>query len=184
MYETQPAVIEYDNFELLADRIRRVPGGVLRVVKSHQLANYAEACNQCGNCDVFCPEAGRAAARLTAKPRFFSTLESYRKHAGADGFYIEWPSTIHGAIAGKPYVLTLNAVTGIAHFETPDAEAAIRVDGNEALAWKPRKAGLRTSFLDLLPYLKLKLLLESIADPRHVHFANAAAIQETPIANS
>jgi hypothetical protein len=30
--------------------------------------------------------------------------------------------------------------------------------------------------LDLLPYLKLKLLLESIGDTRHAHFANAAAL--------
>ena len=58
------------------------------------------------------------------------------------------------------------------------------MDAHEALAWKARKTGLQAGYLDLLPYLKLKLLLESIADPRRVHFANAAAIQETPIVNS
>src|SRR5579872_3426047 len=41
VYETPAVAIEYDNFELLPDRIRRVPGGVLRIVKAHQLANYA-----------------------------------------------------------------------------------------------------------------------------------------------
>jgi hypothetical protein len=30
----------------------------------------------------------------------------------------------------------------------------------------------------MLPYLKLKLLMESISDPRHVHFANVAGLQE------
>jgi len=183
VYETEPTVIEYDNFELLPGRIRRVPGGVLRVVKSHQLANYAEACNECGNCDVFCPEEG---GPFTAKPRFFSTLESYRKSrsTGILACVLLDSSTIHATLAGKSYVLTLNEVTGIAHFETPDAEIAIRQTGNEALAWKSRRTGLQACFFDLLPYLKLKLLLESIADPRHVHFANAAAIQETPIVNS
>jgi hypothetical protein len=30
----------------------------------------------------------------------------------------------------------------------------------------------------MLPYLKLKLLAESVGDPRHVHFANVAGFQE------
>jgi putative selenate reductase len=69
-YETAPVTIEYDNYELLPGEARRVPGGVLRVVKAHQLANYADACNDCGNCDVFCPEEGGPQRR---KPRFFGT---------------------------------------------------------------------------------------------------------------
>jgi hypothetical protein len=32
--------------------------------------------------------------------------------------------------------------------------------------------------IDMLPYLKLKLLLESAGDPRHVHFANVANLEE------
>jgi hypothetical protein len=35
----------------------------------------------------------------------------------------------------------------------------------------------------MLPYLKLKLLLESISDPRHVNFANVAGLQEVTIGN-
>jgi hypothetical protein len=30
----------------------------------------------------------------------------------------------------------------------------------------------------MLPYFKLKLLMQSIGDPRHVHFANVAGLQE------
>ena len=180
VYETQDAAIEYDNFELLPGRIRRVPGGVLRIVKSHQLANYADACNACGNCDVFCPEEG---GPFTAKPRFFRTLESYRRYGAPDGFYIEWPNTIHGTLAGRAYVLTLNEVTGMARFETPDAEVAVRIESGEAAAWKARRPDVEASYLDLLPYLKLKILLASIADPRHIHFANADLLKETPIAN-
>jgi hypothetical protein len=30
----------------------------------------------------------------------------------------------------------------------------------------------------MLPYFKLKLLMESIGDPRHVHFANVAGLRE------
>ena len=58
VYETNAVDIAYDNFELTPRPPQRVPGGVFKVAKAHQLANYADACNDCGNCDVFCPEDG------------------------------------------------------------------------------------------------------------------------------
>jgi putative selenate reductase len=176
VYEAPAATIEYDNFELLPGEIRLIPGGVLRVVKSHQLANYADACNECGNCDVFCPEEGGPQHR---KPRFFGSMESYQKHAGANGFYIEWgAATIYGAFEGERYVLTLSDP---ARFETPTAQVDIRPSDGHPLAWQPKPGAPSRQRLDVLPYLKLKLLIESIADPRHVHFANVAGIEETPI---
>ncbi|MBZ5620944.1 MAG: glutamate synthase [Acidobacteriia bacterium] len=183
-YETAAEFILYDNFELLPDRIRRVPGGVLRLVKSHQLANYADACNECGNCDVFCPETG---GPFTEKPRFFGSLKSYRKHAGKNGFYVDWDlegqPTIYGTIDGEAYVLTLNHVTGVGHFETKDAEVAMRLSDNEALSWKARNGTDTQASMPVSQYLKLKLLLESIGNPRHVHFANVAGLQEVAIGN-
>ena len=88
--------------------VRRIPGGVLRVVKAHQLANYADACNECGNCDVFCPEDGGPQAREAAllrqpgdlpeacrRERLLYRLGSARTihgtHGGASG--ISWRST-------------------------------------------------------------------------------------------
>ncbi|RMH14464.1 MAG: glutamate synthase, partial [Planctomycetota bacterium] len=32
--------------------------GVLELTQRHQIANFADFCNECGNCDVFCPEDG------------------------------------------------------------------------------------------------------------------------------
>ena len=70
-------------------------------MKAHQLANYADACNECGNCDVFCPEDG---GPQLEKPRFFGSLETYRRDAGDNGFYIDWEAdTIHGTI-GRRFV--------------------------------------------------------------------------------
>ena len=87
VYEAPAAAIAYDNFELLPEGVRRVPGGVFQLAKAHQFANYADACNDCGNCDVFCPEDG---GPYVEKPRFFGSLETYRKYAGANGFFIDW----------------------------------------------------------------------------------------------
>ncbi len=170
-YETRPQTIEYDNFVLMPDSIRRIPGGVLRVMKAHQLANYADACNECGNCDIFCPEDG---GPHLAKPRFFGSLETWLKSAGADGFYLDWNGgpAIHGIIAGRSYLLTFDRDR--ARFEQCDAEVEIRLSDNQVLSWH---TGTEAT-LDMLPYLKLKLLAESVGDPRRVHFANAGGIQE------
>jgi putative selenate reductase len=172
IYETRPRRIEYDNYELLAGgAVLRVPGGALRVVEAHQLANWADACNECGNCDVFCPEDG---GPYNEKPRFFGSLETYREHAGANGFYIDWKERrIHGAFAGLQCILSLHPQSGRAFIEQNGAEVEIRLADSEAQAWKPAPGAAEAPrFFDMLPYLKLRLLYESIGDPRRVHFAN------------
>ena len=168
VYEMPPVAIEFDNFVLHPDFIRRVPGGVLRVVKAHQFANFADACNECGNCEVFCPEDG---SPFLAKPRFFGSLESYRRSAGSDGFFLDPNAgpTIYATIGGKTYVLTLDGPR--AWFAQARAEAEIRLVDNEVLRWHVETE----TTLDMLPFLKLKLLAEAVSDPRRVHFANAGA---------
>jgi putative selenate reductase len=179
IYETQPRSIEYDNFELRAGEIRAVPGGILRLVKPHQLANYADACNDCGNCDTFCPEDG---GPHREKARFFGSLDTYAKYAGENGFFLDWDAgalAIHGAIAGKSYVLTLYPEADRACFETDGAEVEIRLSDDRPLNWKTRGAGVPSPRkLDMLPYFKLKLLAEAVGNTRRVHFANAAGIRE------
>ena len=176
VYESAPQAIEYDNFELQPGVIRRVPGGVLRILKAKQFANFADACNDCGNCDVFCPEDG---GPYTEKPRFFRTRESYRKHSRENGFYIDWEThTIYGTFGGRAYSLLLDPAHDRARLETERAEVEIRLSGHQALRWAPKPGARECETLDMLPYLKLKLLLESMEDPRHVHFANVAGLGE------
>jgi putative selenate reductase len=140
-------------------------------MKARQFANYADACNDCGNCDVFCPEEG---GPNLAKPRFFSSLESYRKSAGAESFFLDWSGgpTLYGTMDGRAYTITFDA--GRALFIQPGAEVEIRLNDNQVLSWHVETE----TVFDMLPYLKLKLLAQSISDPSRVHFANAGAIQE------
>ena len=60
--------------------------GELRVERSQQYGNVADFCNECGNCDVFCPEDGGPYA---TKPRFFVTADAWRMFARLDGFAVE-----------------------------------------------------------------------------------------------
>jgi putative selenate reductase len=178
VYETSALEVAYDNYQLTSDGPpQRVPGGVFKVAKSHQLANYADACNDCGNCDVFCPEDG---GPYIEKPRFFGSLETYRKYAGRNGFYVGFAgdqTTIYGTIAGAGFQLRLNPTTDLARFEDAGAGVEIRLSSGEIVSWKLKPSvasGCHT--LDMRPYLQLKLLAESICNPHHVNFANAAGI--------
>jgi putative selenate reductase len=178
VYETTAVDVTYDNFELTPEGPpQRVPGGVFKVAKAHQLANYADACNDCGNCDVFCPEDG---GPYIEKPRFFGSLETYRKYAGRNGFYIEFEgdqTTIYGTIASATYLLSLNPLIDRAWFSDGSAEVEIQPSRDVVVSWKlkPEISAARYK-LDMLPYLQLKLLVESIRDPRHVNFANVAGL--------
>jgi putative selenate reductase len=52
---------------------------------THQIANWADLCNDCGNCDVFCPEDG---GPYIEKPRLFGSLASFLADAPRPGFFV------------------------------------------------------------------------------------------------
>lgn len=84
----------------------REESGPLRFEKKHQLANFADFCNECGNCDVFCPEDG---GPYLAKPRFFGSRERWSAAKALDGFYVARDgSSIDGRFAGKEFHLRVD----------------------------------------------------------------------------
>lgn len=64
--------------------LRREPNVVL--TERHQIANFADFCNDCGNCDVFCPEDG---GPYIVKPRFFGSEKGWRQSQQLDGFFMK-----------------------------------------------------------------------------------------------
>jgi putative selenate reductase len=69
-----------------AGAVTRVAGGLWTVKKAQQWANFADACNECGNCDVFCPEDG---GPYLKKARYFGSRDSFAASAALDGLFIE-----------------------------------------------------------------------------------------------
>ena len=187
VYETEPAEIPYFNYFLTLDgRAAPTPGGVFKVGEAHQLGNYADACNDCGNCDVFCPEDG---GPYIEKPRFFGSLETYRKYAGCNGFYISYAgrrSAIYGTIQRRSYTLRLDPLADRAWFDDGQAEVELMLSTDRILSWKPKTnsdaaAGSPGSdamgrTLEMLPYYQLKLLAQAVSNPRHVHYANIVGV--------
>ena len=99
-------------------------GENLDISKKLQYANFADFCNECGNCDVFCPEDG---GPYQVKPRFFGSAADWRRFATLDGFALEFPGPgrrrLLGRISGRD--LSLETVGDRVHFRGPDFDVTL-----------------------------------------------------------
>jgi putative selenate reductase len=66
------------------------------VAEARQIGNFADCCNDCGNCDTFCPEDG---GPFRLKPRFFVSRERWLADAPRDAILVE-PDAITGRFGG------------------------------------------------------------------------------------
>jgi len=178
VFEGPPLNVAYQNVEIDArGHWRPVPGDVFRIAEQHQLANYADGCNDCGNCDVFCPEEG---GPYVEKPRFFGSLATYQKYAGRNGFFMVSEGarrTIHGMIAGHAYRLDFDYGAGRANFDDGVAVAEIALETNAVLDCRLKPgAGSWPHRVELPAYLTLRHLAEAVSDPKRVHFVNIAGL--------
>jgi len=177
-YEGKAMAVPFEDVEIDAKgRWRALPGEEDFVIgESHQLANYADLCNDCGNCDVFCPEDG---GPQVEKPRFFGSLESYRKSAGRNGFFLEGDGarrTLHGTIDGRPYRLELDTAGGRALFHDGVAVTEIALADNSVVDCRLAEADDPPQMhrVEIARYLTLRHLAESVGDPKRVNFVNVA----------
>ena len=69
-----------------------------RIEGAHQLACYADFCNECGNCDVFCPEDG---GPYVEKPRMFGSLDTFTRYSTHDGYLLEVAPTGERRFRGR-----------------------------------------------------------------------------------
>jgi len=73
-----------------------------------QYATFADVCNDCGNCDVFCPEDG---GPYLIKPRFYGSAGAWARDRGRDGFFVtrgDGGATVLGRFAGREYRLEVS----------------------------------------------------------------------------
>jgi len=134
VYETPPRRILYRDLIIRAGRLEAGEPRTLSLggpdSSPHQIANWADACNDCGNCDVFCPEDG---GPYIEKPRLFESLGAYLDDAPRPGFFVRRDTA--GAVAargrwGGREVELLVSPGGSADFW--DGAAELRFDSAEA----------------------------------------------------
>ena len=144
--------------------------GKLVLDKKHQIANFADFCNECGNCDIFCPEDG---GPYVLKPRFFGSRESFREFSNHDGFFIERNNggdTVLARFSQDEYESTL--MNGEVQFSGPGFNIRFSADDPE----KTVSGEVETS-VDLTRYEIMEKIRWGILESGHVNYASVIARQ-------
>ncbi len=172
-YEVEPLAREYESYRVVGGRAVPVSGGRIEVRERHQIGTFQDFCNDCGNCDTFCPEDG---GPYLEKPRFFGALEAWQRQADRDGFYVRRGDDVDrmwGRLGGVVYRLEVDR----------GADQAVFSDGRVTLELRHRErvpVGATVApgtpeghTLDLGVYLRMAVLLDGVLDPRRAHPVNA-----------
>jgi ferredoxin len=72
-------------YVLKAGELQKVNSRDFGVERDHQIGNFADWCNECGNCDTFCPEYD---GPYIKKPSFYNTKEAWADDPKHDGFFV------------------------------------------------------------------------------------------------
>ncbi len=173
-YEVDPVEIKYTNYTWGDGQLQPANPGVLKIERKHQIANFADWCNECGNCDTFCPEYG---GPFIQKPSFFADRETWLDNPKRDGFYVikvDGLSQIVGRMEGKVYSLALDENHGQAVYNDGSLEVSFDPGTHEIVDVKPLAADVGTHRIDVKNYHTLRILLAGMLNPSRVHPVNVA----------
>jgi ferredoxin len=167
-----------------------------RALKTTQIAIFADACNACGNCDVFCPEDG---GPYLEKPLLFGSDDAWRRAAPIAGFVLTRDAgrdVLRGRFDGGERAIARALDGETATFETDLARLTIDWASHrvvDATLKEPAEAGSHDStpeaipnpesrtpnpvHVDLAHYMTLRILLDALLRPSRVHFVNAPHLE-------
>ncbi len=175
-FEVEPVEIQYKNVEIKENTWREVEGGLFKIREIHQIATFADACNECGNCDVFCPEDG---GPYIEKPRFFGSTEMFKKWNSLSGFVFTGNKknvALQGRFRDKEYELSLDEQRTSATFATIDAVVTIDWNMSRILGARARDNGSSVK-VDMAYYHAMATLMKGMLNSNRVHFVNIDAIE-------
>ncbi len=95
-YDAEPVRVDTEILAGGTDGLERRPGAGFEIGERHQLAVLEGGCNECSNCEVYCPEDG---APFVVKERFFPDRDAFVRCSDLDGFYRE-NGTLHARLNG------------------------------------------------------------------------------------
>jgi hypothetical protein len=147
-------------------------GGTFEVRKEHQIANFQDFCNECGNCDVFCPEDG---GPYIEKPRFFGSLEAWRALKERDGFFAQRSGAgdaIWGRIRGCEYHLEVDRARDQGVFTDGVITVDVRHGERRPLGARARPGAAEGHVLDFSAYLNMAWAVDGVLDGRRVNPVN------------
>ena len=114
-YEANPTDVSTIRFRGADSTVHEEVGAGFVIRESHQLAVLEGACNECSNCEVYCPEHG---APFEVKERVFLTLTDFERCPQLDGFCRD-RDTLHARVGGEHIRATIDPVSGRAFLVGP-----------------------------------------------------------------
>jgi putative selenate reductase len=171
VYHAASQELDYANYRWEEGAFVEEPGGRFIVAKEHQIANYADFCNDCGNCDVFCPEDG---GPFIEKPRFFSSLDTWGHDRGV-GFYVRpgRKNSIWGRFAdGVEHMLQMDPESGHTVFRSGGMEVEIDPAHHRPTGARLAQGDMTSARLDMRSYHVLRTLLRGVLDARSINYIN------------
>ncbi len=174
-YDIAPLDVTYPQLEMTEGGVSEVGESRFQVEKSHQIANFSDFCNECGNCDTYCPEDG---GPFVVKPRFFGSLEYWKRHDDHDGFVFlseEGGVKMYGRIEGQEYELAVDQARGVARFTDSRFEVELACGTGEVSQKSAREGTPKGHRLDLSRYYIMKSVFDGVMDLKQVNYINAAS---------
>ncbi len=159
--------------------------GRLVLTKAHQIATYVDLCNDCGNCEVFCPDSG---APNELKVRIYGSEETWLSDP-LDGFFLErreGRDHVLGRIDGAKYSLDIEGRD--ATYSGDSFQVVLRASGGESTddAGGPVTpvldaereitatfAGNMPDRVDLWPVELMDFVRRATFHPFHVNYVNS-----------
>jgi putative selenate reductase len=120
------------------------PGEGFTIREPHQLAVYSGGCNECSNCEVYCPEHG---APFRVKERIFPTASAFQTSAD-DGFFRSG-DVLHARLGGRELSLHVEEGAESAEVDAGDVRLQLAWQSLEILGGSvaPGAQGLDTARL-------------------------------------
>jgi putative selenate reductase len=173
VYHTGQMRLTYRDVEVQPDG-SVVPVGeekVFALEKSEQIANFADYCNHCGNCDTFCPEYD---GPYLKKPNFYGSRNAFDAGIPHDGFLLEGTTGEHSLlcrIAGRKY--RLDQLANGNGYRYHDGVTALRVGADGCISLEcATLTQEHAHVVDMGRFHAIAALLTGITDTSHVHAVN------------
>lgn len=174
LYSTDSQRVAFTDLVVQGGELRPGPAREIVVEKAAQIANFADFCNDCGNCDTFCPEYD---GPFIKKPNFFGSHAAWQAFDKRDGFFIEATDCapiMHGRIRGRIFVLARESGWGGYRFEDGRVCVFVRAADHTVERWFAFGPSDATGHVvDMHAYHTMRILLGSLLRTDRVHQVNA-----------
>ncbi|MFQ5639361.1 MAG: 4Fe-4S dicluster domain-containing protein [bacterium] len=150
--------IPLTNYRYVDSKFEPVNGHTFVLKKTSQIANLADFCNECGDCDTYCPEYG---GPFIEKPRFFFSEQSYEKHRDYDGFYFPTPNSMTGRIGKQEFFLLYDAEKNVYLWRNGEYELTLNAK-NELVSGRPVSGAQNAKKIDMKAFYIMRVLFDGI----------------------